>query len=109
MSLKTKPLAERDIRRRQWLDAVERLVTDVETWARAEGWDVERTEADKDERSLSHYPAPMLHIGAGPGEGVVLEAIGDDVAGAAGRADLYAWPSLYRVMLLLDSRGRWTV
>jgi len=102
------PTAERDAELRKWLDAVERLVSDVEEWSRAEGWDVEREEDERQERSLGRYAVPVLRIRTPSGDGF-LKPIGHDVGGARGRVDLSAWPTLYRVMLLLTDRGGWRV
>src|SRR5436305_14264454 len=96
--------AERD----EWVTAVDELVKQVETWARDQGWTIARAERDLTERSIGTYRVPVLEIHTPAGE-VHLEPAGHDVLGARGRVDLYAWPSLYRVMLLLNGDGRWTV
>jgi hypothetical protein len=93
----------------EWAEAVEALVHDVEQWCRDRGWATERSLGDVDEELLGVYQTPVLNIETDKGR-LVLEPIARMVVGAEGRVDLYAWPTLFRVMLLYTSGHRtWTV
>lgn len=53
------------------------------------------------EEAFGTYPAPVLTIETGSGR-LMLESIGRDLLRDRGRVDRYAWPTLFRVMLLND-------
>ena len=48
---------------------------------------------------------PVLTIHAPQGR-LILEPIARGIVGAQGRVDLYAWPSLFKVLLLHKPRGK---
>lgn len=86
------------------------LAEEVQTWAEQEaaarGWRVEREEKELAEEVVGGaYHVPVVTIYAPQGR-LVLEPIARGVLGAQGRVDLYAWPSLFRVMLLHKPRGK---
>ena len=100
----------------EWTAAVETLFQQVQHWAadaRSEDWQITFSTADVTEESLGSYPIRVMEINAGTGR-LILEPVGLDVLGARGRVDLYAWPSLFRVMLLRslkenNSKEGWTI
>jgi hypothetical protein len=94
--------------RAEWKQAIEALMSDVRSWAEAEGWTVEPFFPVLSEEPLGTYPVPGLEILTLQGK-VILEPIARLVMGAHGRVDYYAWPSLRRVMLLRKADGTWVV
>ena len=98
--------------REQWVEQVTALVGEAERWAiaaqDARGWTVERQMHELEEEVVGGtYAVPGLRLSAGDDE-LRLEPVARGVLHADGRVDLYAWPSLYRVMLLRKNGG-WTV
>lgn len=94
-----------------WTDAVNALFQQVQQWITEERpeWQIEFTTADITEESLGRYTTRVMEISAHSGR-LILEPVGRDVFGADGRIDLYAWPSLYRVMLLRSFAGdEWVI
>lgn len=86
------------------------LADDVQTWAdqeaSARGWRVEREEKELAEEVVGWaYRVPVVTIHAPQGR-LILEPVARGMVGAQGRVDLYAWPSLFRVMLLHKPRGK---
>ena len=95
----------------EWTAAVGALLARVQEWAAEDRpkWGFEFSTADVTEASSGSYTVPVLELVA-PNGRLMLEPIGCDVYGANGRIDLYAWPSLYRVMLLRSFAGdEWTI
>ena len=96
--------------RSNWEQHTAQLADEVQTWAEQEaaawGWRVEREEIELAEEVVGGaYHVPVLTIYASQGR-LVLEPIARGVLGAQGRVDLYAWPSLFRVMLLHKPLGK---
>lgn len=88
------------------------LVRDAEEWATAakdaRHWAVERRTHEMAEEVVGGaYVVPGLRISAGDDE-LRLEPIARGVLHADGRVDLYAWPSMFRVMLLRKG-GEWVI
>jgi len=66
---------------------------------------VERAEKELAEEIVGGaYRVPVVTIHALQGR-LILEPIARGTMGAQGRVDLYAWPSLFRVMLLRRDGG----
>ena len=95
----------------EWQSAVSAVLQQVREWI-AGGrpkWQIETSSADVTEESSGRYTIPVLEIIAANGR-LILEPVGRDVYGAKGRIDLYAYPSLYRVMLLRSyADGEWVM
>ena len=86
------------------------LADDVQAWAAPEaaarGWHVERAEKELAEEVVGGaYRVPVVTVHAPQGR-LILEPVARGVLGAQGRVDLYAWPSLFRVMLLHKPVGK---
>ena len=109
-ALKTQFQVEAGKRRENWLYAVAALHQEVKHWVSEQpDWTVIESETEiLEDGAKSAYTLPVLEI-TGPQGTVILEPIAALVSGAQGRVDLYGWPSLYRVMLLLQPNGRWVV
>lgn len=95
--------------RNDWEHDTVLLADDVEAWAEQEaavrGWRVERQQTDlSEEITGGTYRVPVVTIHAPQGR-LILEPVARGVLGAQGRVDLYAWPSLFRVMLLHKPLG----
>jgi hypothetical protein len=94
--------------RDEWLQVVAALAKQVRDWAEKKGWTVTEEQREINEEQLGIYRVPVLQIDTPRGQ-VVLEPIARDVAGAEGRVDLYAWPTLFRVMLLRGGGPDWVI
>ena len=95
----------------EWQSAVSAVLQQVREWIAEDRpkWQIETSSADVTEESSGRYTIPVLEIIAANGR-LILEPVGRDVYGAKGRIDLYAYPSLYRVMLLRnDDAGEWVM
>lgn len=93
--------------RQAWIDRVENLLSQVRGWAEEEGWLVTVAEKQITERVLGDYVVGELFMKTPQGH-LVLEPVARSVSGADGRVDLYAWPSLNRV-ILIRRQDRWVV
>jgi hypothetical protein len=94
---------------KRWVQDLKDFCRDVERWSSACGWKVAWKELDLQEESLGSYTVPLLIIQTAHGA-VFVEPVGHTVMGATGRIDLYAYPSLFRVMLLRSaSNGQWRI
>jgi hypothetical protein len=95
--------------RQQWVQAVRSFCDDVTAWSTSQDWHVVREELSLTEESLGSYTVPTLTIQTRHGT-VVVEPVGRLVMGATGRIDLFAYPTLFRVMLLRSPRdGGWRI
>ena len=96
--------------RHNWERDTAMLADDIEAWAgqeaAARGWRAEREEKELAEEVVGGaYRVPVVTIHAPQGR-LILEPIARGTVGAQGRVDLYAWPSLFRVMLLHKPRSK---
>jgi len=91
-------------RRQDWLTRVKALADQVEEWAKAEGWPVDRQQKVIREEALGEYTVPLLRVQARGGE-LHLNPIGLHIIGGNGRVDIEAYPTLGRVKLIGDNGG----
>lgn len=96
--------------RDQWVEQVTELVEEAGKWAmdaqETRGWKIEHQEYELEEEAVGGlYTVPGLRVSAAEDE-LRLEPIARGVLHAEGRVDMYAWPSLFRVMLLRKN-GKW--
>jgi len=91
----------------EWVADVERLAREVRAWCEDRGWAVSTSERRIEESAYGTYTVPELMIRSASGV-IFLEPVARDVAGARGRVDLLAWPSLTRMMLVRKG-NRWTL
>ena len=94
--------------REEWLHSITALMTQVKTWANAQGWDRDDSDTEIHENPIGSYTLPVLTI-ATPWGRVVIEPVARFVIGAKGRVDLYAWPTLNRVILLRNRNNEWVI
>lgn len=94
--------------RAEWIEAVERIVSEAESWGRNRGWWVERemkNVSDDDDR-IGAYRVPMLRIQTANSR-LVLEPIARYVVGGKGRVDLAVFPSYHNVAIVRRDDGWW--
>lgn len=99
-------VARRGTALKRWLDEIERLVTDIEKWAKERDWQVARLEPRTiAEEGLGTYTVSDLRLRTHSGI-LNVEVVARNIIGAAGRVDLVAFPTLDRFMLVRRGR-RW--
>ena len=109
--LKEQFLRDAAERKANWLEAIHTLFAQIEHWAKDRPeWTTTRSTTDMDEEALGgKYTADVLEIAVSQ-DRLILEPIARAVLGANGRVDFYAWPSLFRVMLLRNKKtNEWYV
>jgi hypothetical protein len=98
-----------DAERQRWIETVQAFCDELAGWSENQGWTVTRSVKELREEGLGAYAVPMLTIQAPRGT-VKVDPVGREVLGAVGRIDLYAYPTLFRVMLLRSGKdGRWRI
>jgi hypothetical protein len=93
--------------RDDWIEAVEKLCADVQSWSLARGWVVRREQKTLREDRLGAYVVPVLTIQSPQGR-LLLNPIARYVVGANGRVDLDAFPSFEAVPIIRTETG-WRV
>ena len=97
----------RNDQRQEWCALLDGLMNQISSWAAAKSWLVSRKEKDIRDDLPDAYAAPILEIKTPQGH-IVVEPVGRKVIGAEGRVDIYAFPSLNR-LLLVHIEGRWVI
>lgn len=96
--------------RDEWIRSVQQLEQDLTDWSTTAGWQVTKSERVVNEESIGTYAVPDLVIETPAGERLVVEVKGRGPAAASGRVQLFAWPTLFRVLLLhKPGKDDWTV
>lgn len=100
---------DREALRAEWLQAVGGLIDQITEWTQEKGWTLSQHPRQISEEELGSYVVPDVTIATPHGQ-LRLEVKPRGDAEAAGRVELLAWPTLYRV-LLLHRRGQpdWTI
>jgi hypothetical protein len=92
-----------------WQGLLDKLAREVRIWSEARGWKVDQKTLTLEEEHLGTYDVPFLVIQhQDPQRPVFLEPVARYVMGAAGRVDLFSYPSMDRVMLLYDG-NTWVI
>ena len=91
----------------EWQKSIKELVDDICLWARDNDWIVVQHEKSITEDHLGTYQVPELNIKI-PGGHLIVEPIGRNIIGAEGRVDIYAFPTLQRILLVRD-HNNWSV
>lgn len=110
--MKTTALAEPNSSRvrDEWVGTLDELQHQITAWAETEGWLVRSEARAFMEPSTGQYGANDLLIETPEGRRLVMEVKGRGLSEAAGRVQLSAWPSLFRVMLLhKPGQDGWTI
>ena len=84
---------------RRWTEAVRTLMGQAEEWAKKQGWRAVAQPIQLTEEGLGSYEVPLLTIETPSGK-IVLEPVAMRASPGEGRVDVYAWPSLNRLMLV---------
>jgi hypothetical protein len=108
--------------RSAWLETIEALLSEVETWASHQSWPTHRRSKDFAEEPLSDdaqkkYTVPVLEIAVpsqvparGRDEKIILEPIMFNPSTGIIRVDFYAWPALYRLRMIRSSNeSQWII
>jgi hypothetical protein len=91
-----------------WLETIETLFDEVETWASAHGWATQRRSKEfGDEFAPDKYIVPILEINPPSqrkmqpyADSLVLEPVMFNPQTGIQRIDFYVWPTMYRVRLI---------
>jgi hypothetical protein len=94
--------------RKEWLEALNRLLDDVTAWASEQGWEVVQEPHAVSETRLGQYEASRLHIKTPRGE-LFLEPRGHNLLSDDGWVEFAVYPSMYRVFLSRSPADRWVV
>lgn len=95
--------------RDEWVRAVTELEAQITQWAREEGWQAHLEKRTLNEEDIGSYTVPDIALETPEGR-LLLEVKGRGPAAAAGRVQLMAWPSLFRVHLLRKPRSEeWVI
>jgi len=92
----------------EWLDRLNALVGEVESWARAAGWRTRRISKTVNERQLGTYKVPVLLMEKDTVE-VVLNPVARSVPGADGAVDMYVAPAYDDIASLYFEGDHWVV
>jgi hypothetical protein len=92
----------------EWLDRLDTLVGEVESWARASGWRTRRINKTVNERQLGTYKVPVLLMEKDTVE-VVLNPVARSVPGADGAVDMYVAPAYDDIASLYFEGDHWVV
>lgn len=96
-----------EVKKAEWVKAVEGLAGDVMKWAKARKWEVASLQKELHEEFLGTYWAPTLRIQTENGT-LMLDPVARNIVGGEGRVDLLAFPSFNR-FLLLRQKDRWVL
>lgn len=94
--------------RRIWVDRVNRLVDQVEKWAKEIGWSTRRVEKSLDDAWIGKHRAPALLMQQDTYR-FLLEPVGRSTHGAEGVVDLYLMPAYDDIARLYYYDNRWNV
>lgn len=83
-----------------WQKALRHLQKEITDWSRSEGWQVHATNRILSEESVGTYTARDLVIEVPGDSRLHVEVRGRGPLPGAGRVELSAWPTLFRVFLL---------
>jgi hypothetical protein len=101
-----RPVENWEQKRDEWVVEVERLVSEAETWAQAEGWLTHREARTLTEELIGSYTVPSLRIHH-PAATLLLEPVARYVVGASGRVDLAVFPSYDKLLIVRGDDGGW--
>lgn len=110
MNLETPEEPRPDAVRDEWIQAISVLEKNLTEWSQKAGWQVRPFERVFTEESTGQYTAPDLVIDTPAGERLTVEVKGRGPSESAGRVQLAAWPTLFRVILLHKSgEDNWVI
>jgi hypothetical protein len=101
-----KEAAERLAARLRWLERLQHLLDEVETWARDLGWETRRVRKELRDAQIGAYQTRALLLQQETAR-VLVEPVGSSAPGAEGVVDLYLLPAYDDVASLYHYDGRW--
>ena len=118
---KIKPTDDPDTITKEWVEIINALVQQISAWSSEEAWNVKIDRKQIDEGPFGVYDVPVITLEVPerkkfnsrwfrlPGGRLILEPIARNFPGN-GIVELYAYPTLYRVRLILRSEmASWEV
>lgn len=106
LKLPKKPVPDWEQVRDEWVQAVEQLVAEVESWCKARDWPTRRVEKRLEESRIGEYYAPALVIQVDLVK-LMLEPIARFTSGGDGVVDLYRMPEYADTASLFRRDGKW--
>jgi hypothetical protein len=101
--------ANLDAIREDWVHTINSLVNQISEWSQEENWTVEQQPRAINEETVGAYTAPDVTIKTPSGK-LMLEVMGRGEPNGAGRVELAAWPTYFRVLLLQrPGQTEWTI
>ncbi len=98
------PIEGADVKRDEWVAAVDQIVTAAEAWAREQNWLVHRGSKTITEEGIGTYDVPMLMMRC-PQGALILDPMYYDTVGASGLIDLCAFPSYDFIFIIRTDKG----
>lgn len=92
--------------RKNWVALLGELADQVESWATSMNWPVARQEKLIEERAIGSYAADVVHIKTPQGI-LIVEPVAREIMRGDGRVDMYAFPTLRRVVIVREG-DKWT-
>jgi hypothetical protein len=97
-----------EAKKNQWVRQVTELMEQIKGWVEKEpGWGAAPFQKEMEEQALGTYSLPALQLRTPQGN-LFVTPVARNVVGAEGRVDLEGFPSLNRLLLILN-QGRWQV
>ena len=93
--------------KKTWISLVGRLCRSIKSWSEEKGWHVEEHDKQITEDNIGSYVVPSLFI-ASPNGRIHIDPVGRNIIGAKGRVDIYAYPTLNRLLLIRTS-NKWKI
>ncbi|GAC1472445.1 MAG: hypothetical protein NVSMB9_19660 [Isosphaeraceae bacterium] len=100
--------ANPDVIRDEWISRLDRLVNDIEAWARSLDWTVQRIDKSMKDSVIGLYKAPGLVMQKNFTR-ILLDPISRTTLGSDGLVDIYLMPALDDVASIYFYEGRWNV
>lgn len=102
------PIGDSEQIRKEWLDRLDRLLTDIEQWTADTDWVTRRIDKPMEESPIGEYRAPVLLMQNGIIR-LMLEPTARFTAspGIEGVAEFYRMPAYDDMLVLFLKRGEW--
>lgn len=94
--------------RGEWIDRLNKLVGDIETWAESFDWSTRRIDKSMKDPLIGPYKAPGLLMQKEFAR-ILLDPISRATPGSSGVVDIYLMPALDDIASLYFYDGRWNV
>lgn len=101
-------MAGTEATRDEWIDRLDKLVGDIETWAGSFDWSTRRIDKSMKDPLIGPYKAPGLLMQK-EFTRILLDPISRTTPGSDGVVDMYLMPALDDIASLYFYEGRWHV